>query len=288
MRSVLIPCSVLITGASSGLGAALARQYARPGSHLHLIARNRQRLTRVAEDCRLAGASVVVSVIDVRATDMLVRLIEAADRAHPIDVVFANAGIEASALGGEERISDIIAQLRINLEAAIATVVPLIPSMCARRSGTIVLVSSLAALMPLPDQPAYCASKAGLLAWGKALAPVLRSRGVNVTIVCPGFIDTDMALYYAGWRPLQWSAARASARIAKAVAKRVAFTAFPWPLVLIIHIGRLMPWWLQAYILEKMFHLSVASGGQSGTADGFKIGEPRLDQPALDDTGKEP
>jgi len=250
---------ILITGASSGLGAALARHYARPGVSLLLIARNGGRLQAVAEECRARGALVTTELIDLRDSLAVSSLVAEVDAGAPIDTVIANAGVEASLgrIGEAETLQEVLAQIRTNLEGAVATVLPLIDSMRARGSGRIVLVSSLAGRMPLPDQPTYSATKAGLIAFGEALRPVLAARGVRLTVACPGFIATGVTRTYGGWRPLQWSAERAAAAIAAAADGGARSIAFPWPLVALVGLGRCVPAVLREAVLRLFFAVHI-------------------------------
>ncbi|MGK9170886.1 SDR family NAD(P)-dependent oxidoreductase [Inquilinus limosus] len=254
-----VPRAVVVTGASHGLGAALARHYAVPGVALALIGRNPARLAEVAESCRCRGAVVETAEIDVRDGARLGDFLRGFDARHPVAVVIANAGVEAGLAPGRgcEPEASVTAQLRINLEGAIATVSPLIEPMRRRRDGRIVLIASLAALMPLADQPAYSASKAGLVAWGEALLAWLRPDGIRVTIVCPGFIATGMSDRYRGPRPLQWSAERAAKHIAGRVAHGRAWVAFPWPLVWLIRLGRLAPRPIRAAFIDRFLRFEI-------------------------------
>ncbi|SEQ36508.1 Short-chain dehydrogenase [Faunimonas pinastri] len=254
--------AIVITGASSGLGAALARHHARPGVTLLLIGRDEGRLTGVAETCRAAGASVEIAAIDIRETEALAARLLAFDAVFPVDLVIANAGVEASLGPGRsaEPLDAAIEQFRVNLEGAAATVTPLLEPMRARRQGAITLISSLAAMEPMPDQPAYSASKAGLAAWGHALAGWLRPFGVTVTIACPGFIATGMTESYKGWRPFEVSAADAARRIADATARGRLVLAFPWPLVWLIRLGHLVPRILRNAVVDTLFRFTVEKG----------------------------
>ena len=251
--------AVVVTGASHGLGAALALHDAAPGVALALIGRNSARLEEVAAACRQRGAVVEAAAIDVRDGARLGDFLRGFDARHPVAVVIANAGVEGSLAPGRasEPEAAVLAQLRINLEGAIATVSPLIEPMRARRAGRIVLISSLAALMPLADQPAYSASKAGLMAWGEALLAWLRPQGIRVTIVCPGYIATGMSDRYRGARPFQWSAERAARHIAAGAARGRAMVAFPWPLVWLIRLGRLAPRPVRAAFIDRFLRFEI-------------------------------
>jgi len=253
------PRCVVITGASRGLGAALARHYAAPGVRLLLVARRLEPLMEVAAQCSAQGAMVESFACDVRDQVRLTRELQRRDAEHPIDLVVANAGMEASlgAGGAPESVETVFAQIDTNLAGALVSVLAVLPQMQERRRGSLVLVSSLAALQPLADQPTYCATKAGLLAWGEAARPWLARFDISVTVACPGFIATGMAEHYAGWRPLEWSADKAARAIAKGAARGRAVVAFPWVLRAAIGLGRLVPRGLREAVAGRLFKLEV-------------------------------
>jgi short-subunit dehydrogenase len=251
--------SVVITGASSGIGLALALRVAATGVAILLIGRDRPRLQHAAHLCRDQGAAAETAAIDVRDTEKLSQALSNFDAKCPVDLVIANAGVEGS-LGPErtaEPLSNITAQLRINLEGAINTVTPLIEPMRMRGRGSIALIASLAGLAPLPDQPAYSASKAGLIGWGEALIPWLRPYGVSVSIVCPGFVATGMKDAYRGARPFEISAEQAAMKIMRGIERRRAMIAFPWPLVLLVRARSFVPAALSRAVAERWFRSRI-------------------------------
>ncbi|HEY0292500.1 MAG TPA: SDR family NAD(P)-dependent oxidoreductase, partial [Hansschlegelia sp.] len=194
------PRSVVVTGGGRGIGAALARVYAEPDATLLLIGRDAARLESVAAECRAKGAAVEIASVDVSDAAALSSVLLAFDAAHPVDLLIANAGVSGGLEEGRrmETFESAQRQLRVNLEGAIATATPLIEPMRARRGGRIVLMSSLAALQPVGDTAAYSASKAGVLAWGQALGDFLAPDKVGVSVVCPGFVTSDMSARYLG------------------------------------------------------------------------------------------
>jgi len=143
-------------------------------------------------------------------------------------------------------------QIRVNLEGAVATATPLIEPMRARGRGQIVLMSSLAALQPIGDTAAYSASKAGILVWGEALADFLAADGVGVSVVCPGFVTSDMSARYLGPKPFEMSADDAAALIRRRLTRGHELIAFPWQMVAAIRVGRLLPRRLLRFILGRV------------------------------------
>jgi len=235
---------VLITGASSGLGAALARRYAADSCRLSLFGRDRARLEDVAAACRERAAAVDIHVCDLRDAEATGRALAAADAHAPVDLLFANAGVGgADALGGPagEALAQAHAVFETNVLGVINTVAPLLPNLVARRRGHIVVMGSIAGLMGLPHSPAYSASKAAVHTYGEGLRRLLRRSGVWVTVICPGFVETPMSASLSMERPFLWSADRAAAEVARAVARKQRRAIFPWQLGVAAGAARLLP-----------------------------------------------
>lgn len=240
--------SIAITGASAGLGAALAHIYAAPGRRLHLIARRADALEIVAERCRSLGAEVSVARCDVTEHDTLRAILRTADDAQPFDLLIANAGIFDGHRrdGSLEPIASQLNQIAVNLSATMAAVDLVAERMRARGTGRIAIVSSLAALHALADAPAYTASKAGIAAYGAALREHLADHGVGVTIIYPGHIETAQVAGHVGALPLLMSAEQAASRIFVGLEKGRGTIAFPRRLRLLIEAGRFLPWRVRA------------------------------------------
>jgi short-subunit dehydrogenase len=220
---------ILITGASSGIGAALARHYAEPGTTLILQGRDRPRLDAIAEACRARGAVVETERLDIREREAVAAWLRRADRAHALDLVVVNAAINGGDPGGDvETEAMAFETVEVNLLGALNVTLPCVTLMRARGRGQIALVSSLAAFAPLPDAPAYSGTKAALLAHGLALREKLKPHGVRINVIPPGYVKTAMGGEYQGWRPLEISAEDAARRIARGLAKDRDIVAFPW------------------------------------------------------------
>ena len=246
------PKSILITGASSGIGEALARAYARPGANLALVGRNQQRLAAVAAACREAGAGTATALIDVTERDALARWIAEVDAAAALDLVIANAGISA----GTGRMGETDAQAReimaVNLEGVVNTVLPALGPLRARRRGQVALISSLAAFRGFPGAPAYCASKAAVRIWGEALRGHLAAEGVGVSVVCPGFVESPMTAVNQFPMPFLMEVERAAALIKRGLARNKARIAFPWPLAAAVWLLAALPPALTDPLLRRM------------------------------------
>ena len=236
--------TALITGASSGIGAALAEALAAPGVTLHLCGRDLGRLEAVAATCR--GRAVVnATVLDVRDADAMAGWIRDAGR---LDLVVANAGISGrSRDGGPENAEQARAIFEINLGGVLNTVLPAIAVMAEQTPGAdglrgrIVAIASLAAFMVSPDSAAYCASKAAVHRWMVASAPEARRRGVALTSVCPGFIRTAMTAGYAFPMPGLMDADRAARIILRGAAAGRRRVVFPWWMGLLARTAGLLP-----------------------------------------------
>ena len=182
----LPPRPILITGASSGIGAALARRYARPGLSLALGGRDQRRLATTAAACQQAGADISARSIDVTDRQAMADWVSEIDREAPLDLVIANAGTAGRHLPeGPERTRVIFA---INLEGVLNTIEPAETAMARRGCGHLALMSSLASFSGSPGPAAYCGSKAAVRLLGKGRRQGLARSGIVVSVICPGFV----------------------------------------------------------------------------------------------------
>ena len=221
------PKHIVITGASSGLGAALAVRYAASGVMLSLCGRDENRLLQTARLCEKLGAIARPHPLDVTDVAGMQRWLERCDDETPIDLVIANAGISAGVGGGEEKSEQARNIFRINIDGVVNTIAPLIPRMAARKSGQIALISSLAGIRGLPSSPAYSASKGWLRVYGEGLRGWLARSNVRVNVVCPGFIKTPLTDVNPYRMPFLMSADKAAAIIARGLARNQSRIAFP-------------------------------------------------------------
>ena len=234
---------IVISGASRGLGAALARRLAGPGVRMLLVARSAGALEAVAADCAARGARPRIAALDVRDAPALATALADFESEGPVDLVVANAGTSAgtAADGGPETVAEAARQVEVNLLGALHLVGPLLPGMRARRRGTIGLIASVAAFRGLPDCPGYCASKAGLLAWGEALRAAHGAHGIRVSVICPGFFDSAMGDRFLGPKPLRMSLEDATARTHRALLKGRGRAVFPAPMGWLLRLLALLP-----------------------------------------------
>ena len=246
------PRSILITGASSGIGAALAMAYAAPGKFLVLAGRNATRLGKVAEICRAAGAEVEEAIIDVSDRSAMGSWLTSLDARHPLDLVIANAGISSGTAGGWEKPEQSRAIFAVNLDGVFNTVLPLLPAMGQRRRGQFAIMSSLASFRGFPGAPAYCSSKAAVRIWGEALRGDLWNSGIRVSVVCPGYVASPMTAGNDFPMPMLMEAERAAAIIRRGLASDRARIAFPWPLYLGVWLLGLLPPGLTDPLLRRL------------------------------------
>jgi len=221
------PKHIVITGASSGLGAALALAYAAPNTTLSLHGRDADRLDQTAQQAQALGAQVVTHSGDVTdRADMASWLAERA-AAQPIDLLIANAGISAGTGGGGESLEQAERIFAVNVGGVLNTIHAALPAMLARGQGQIALMASLAGFRGLPGCPAYSASKAAVRLYGEALRGDLASKGVEVSIICPGYIKTPMTDINTFPMPFLMSAEEAAQRIVNGLRRNQSRIAFP-------------------------------------------------------------
>jgi short-subunit dehydrogenase len=227
--SGFFPASILITGATGGIGSALAEVYAAPGIELLLHGRNEALLAELAARCAARGAAVRTRAFDIRDRGALVAWLA---EAGPVDLAIVNAGVNTG-IGPQaegERWEAVEELLQVNVVAAMSTVQAVLPGMRARRRGQIALVSSLAAYYGLPVTPSYSASKAALKAYGEGIRGWLAPEGIGVSVVMPGYVESRMCREMPGPKPFLWPAGRAARAIREGLERNRARISFPFPL----------------------------------------------------------
>jgi len=234
--------SIVITGASSGIGEALALDYAQPGVALALSGRDAERLKAVADACRAKGAAVDEARIDVVDRANLALWLTRFDDAHPVDLLIANAGISIDKDNSSiDDFSIIRKTMAVNVDGVFNTVEPLIGRMMARGRGQIAVVSSLAGFIGLPYSASYNASKAAVRVWGESLRYVLKKNGIGVSVICPGFVVSRLTASAPFPMPFLMSAAQASAIIRSGLARNKARIAFPIGTKAAVWLGTVLP-----------------------------------------------
>jgi short-subunit dehydrogenase len=244
---------ILITGASSGLGAALASVYAAPGVTLLLWGRDASRLDGVARTCREKGAAVLTEAFDLRDITGMVARLSASDAAQPINLAIFCAGlgglVPPDQLGEPPDMAQAMAEVDFVSPSVGASFIS--GTMAKRGHGHIVLVGSIAESFPLPMAPIYAGSKAGLAMFAEALAGRMVPHGVAVTLVSPGYVDTPMSQSLGRPRPFLLTADRAAQIITRKLTKRPLRIVVPWQFIFIRAFAMLLPRALLRAILRR-------------------------------------
>jgi short-subunit dehydrogenase len=235
----------VITGASSGIGRALALQLGKGEYRLGLIARRRAELDATAAQIVATGGEAVAVTADVGDRDALHSAMKSlAEVLGPVDVLVANAGLGAPTRLNPLNTAEVEETIRVNLMGVIYSVEAVLPGMLERRNGHVLAVSSLAAFKGLPGESAYCASKAAVNAYTEGLRIAVRATGVTVTTVCPGFVATSMAPMDSA-TPFIVRPDQAATRIARLIARRKGgLVCFPLPMALLTSLIARLPDWI--------------------------------------------
>ena len=238
--------TVLLTGASSGIGEALAVALARKGATVGLLARREELLNELAVKCESAGGAARVfpcDVVDAGAVHDAAKKFRS-EFGH-IDILIANAGI-----GGNDAATrayepaSVKKLIDINLLGAVNSVHAVIPQMIEHGSGHLVAISSLAGYRGLPKSAAYSASKAGMTAFFESVRLDNAKHGIDVTVIHPGFIRTPLTAGRANKMPFIMDLDDAIPYFIRAIESKKRFAAFPWPLAQFVRLGMIMPAWL--------------------------------------------
>ncbi len=246
--------NTLITGASSGIGEALALACAKRGDRLFICGRNAERLAAVAAACRESGAEVREQVLDVTDEDATRRWLQESDAVAPLDRVFSNAGVST----GKENETNSRRTFAVNVGGCVNTVLPAIELFRKRKPSDgpipgnpqIVITASIAGYGPLKACPAYSATKSCVKTWGLSLRGMLAPEGIRVSVVCPGFVRSRITDGNTCPMPFFMEADKAAAIILRRADRNVGLIAFPWPM-------RLATWWMSTlpYRLNELVNL---------------------------------
>lgn len=233
---------IVITGASSGIGQALAELYARPGVLLALTGRDATRLAAVAETCRQRGATVeaeTVPVTDQAAMQAFIEKIAARSR---LDLVIANAGVSGGFKDWDGFDAHVRAITDVNIGGVINTVNPAVPIMVKQHSGQIAVVASLAGFLSMPGAGPYSSSKHFARSYAEELRGMLAPEGVRVSAICPGFVTSRMTARNKFPMPFLMDTDKAAKIILRGLTENRGRIAFPWPMIAAIRLLGLLPY----------------------------------------------
>ncbi|MGI8556478.1 MAG: SDR family NAD(P)-dependent oxidoreductase [Pyrinomonadaceae bacterium] len=244
---------VLLTGASSGIGEALALELAKRGAILGLLARRESLLRDLVAKCERKGTAARAFSCDI--TDEIC----VADAAQSlrnefgkIDILIANAGIGGNSKSARDlKPADFRRVIDTNLVGAVNSVSAVLPQMLERENGQIVAISSLAGFRGLPKSADYCASKAGMTAYFESVRLDVRRKGVSVTIIQPGFIKTPLTAGRAAKMPFLMELEDSIPYFLRAIEKKKKFAAFPWQLATLVRAGKCFPAWLYDRVASR-------------------------------------
>ncbi len=247
------PLRVVITGASSGIGKALAHEYAKHGATLALIARREDLLTQLAGSLSVRSYAYAADVRDARA------LAAAAEdfigRVGCPDVVIANAGVSAGTLTGIAQDNQVFEEiLAINVTGMMLTFQPFIEPMKAQKHGTLAGIASIAGFRGLPGASAYSASKAAAISYLESLRVELMGSGVSVVTICPGYVATPMTGRNPYRMPFLMDADEAARKIAVAIARRKRLHVLPWQMAVVGWFMRRLPRPLYDFVFSRAPH----------------------------------
>jgi short-subunit dehydrogenase len=232
----------IITGASSGIGAAMARQLHRRGWSLGLIARRAELLEELAEEL---GAGVAWRVADVTdAVALAQACCELEDELGPCELMLANAGIAIPTDPTRLDPTATVATMRVNYEGVVNAVAAVLPGMLSRGRGQLAATSSFAGWVGLPGMAAYSSSKAAVTCFMESIRGTLRAHGVAVTTIHPGYVRTEITAKNRGWMPLLMDAEPFAARAVRGLTRRQAEVNVPWPMSMLLGLLRRLPCWL--------------------------------------------
>jgi short-subunit dehydrogenase len=242
----------VITGASSGIGWALAKALALEGCKVGLMARRRDKLVALADEIQAAGGTAACAPADVGDRAQTVAAIrDLAARLGPVDLLIANAGVGAPTTLEPLNVEAQEKMFRVNVLGVIYAIEAALPDMLKRGRGHLAAVSSLAAYKGLPGESGYTASKAAVNTFMEGLRIQLRDRHIAVTTICPGFVATPMTEVNQFKMPFLLTADEAARRIVGALRRRKKVFNFPWQLALVMKLTAWLPDWVMARSMHK-------------------------------------
>ena len=251
---------IIVTGAASGIGQELCRLFARRGARIGLVDRDKSKLEAFADELRQAGVPCAAAAVDVgqreQVQDAVHQIVGALG---PADVLIPCAGICRASTVDDLKISELEEIVRINFLGMVYMIEAVLPSMLERGSGQIAGISSMAGVRGIPFEPAYSASKAAVAAYLESLRSELRPRGITVTTVFPGYVQTPLLDEINGMMGADMSSGKAftpsaaAARIMNGIERRRSYIYFPKGLGFSVRLSQLMPARMYDRVMGRMF-----------------------------------
>lgn len=242
----------LITGASSGIGREIALELARKRCHVALVARRKDKLDELAAECQALGVRTAVVPCDVTdRTATLAAVAAVRESLGPIELLVANSGVGLPTNLEPMNWDEVDRMIRVNYLGVVYAIEGVLPEMLKRGSGHLAAVSSLAAYKGMPGESGYCSSKAAVCTFMEGLRIQLRSRGIYVTTICPGFVLTPMTEAHDFHMPFLLKADQAAQRIVRALERRKKVFDFPWPMRMLMRFVSWLPDWILARALKN-------------------------------------
>ncbi len=242
----------VITGASSGMGYALAQELARQGCRVGLLARREELIAQLASTIRQQGGQARHACADVgNRAEVNAAIAELTADLGPIDLLIANAGMGIPTRVEPLNIPDIERLFQVNFFGVLYAIEAVLPAMLARGTGHLAAVSSLGAYKGLAGQQGYSASKAALNNFMEGLRIQVRERGIHVTTLCPGFVRTPMTAHHRFYQPFLLEPEQAARMMIGALRRRRKVFNFPWPMALLMKATAWVPDWLMARQMRK-------------------------------------
>jgi short-subunit dehydrogenase len=242
----------VVTGASSGIGHALARALAAEGCKVGLVARRPELLASLADTIRGSGGIAEHAVADIGEREQTLKAIgDLAGRLGPVDLLVANAGVGAPTVLEPFNVGDVEKMFRVNVLGVVYSLEAVLPAMLERGRGHVAAISSLAGYKGLPGEWGYTASKAAVNNVMEGLRIQLRGKGIAVTTICPGFVATPMTEVNQFKMPWLLTADAAARHIVRALRRRKKVYNFPWQMSLFMKLARWAPDWAVARMMHS-------------------------------------
>jgi short-subunit dehydrogenase len=241
----------IITGASSGIGWELAKTLAAQQCAVGVVARRRDRLETLVQEIQSTGGKAACAGADVADRTQTVSAIHALrDQLGPVDLLIANSGVGVPTTLDPMNIDEVEQMFKVNTLGVVYAIEAVLPQMLQRGQGHLAAVSSLASYLGMPGESGYCASKAAVNVYMEGLRVQLRRRGIAVTTICPGFIETPMTAVNTFPMPFLMKADRAAQLILNAIGRKKKVYNFPWQTTVLMKLTAWLPDWILARVME--------------------------------------